>query len=264
MKRALLTVSFGTSYPDTRRQTIESIEQDLQKAFPDRLFARAWSSSFLRRKVKDREGVSVDSPADALRKQKEQGVKDVLVANTHLMNGEENDSLRKALLQEKDGFARLAVARPLMAEDADIEKLAKVLMKAFSFAGTNELVALMGHGSEFPMDNPYLKLQKYADNPFTISEECISCGLCSRVCPCKNIELVDGTPTFLHHCANCMACVVSCPKRAIGYEITKGDRKLLEASNSKTFLVKVMGLPRKRKLYMNPYITAKDLIKDNE
>ena len=74
MKRALLAVSFGTSYPDTRRQTIESIEHDLQKAFPDRLFARAWSSFFLRRKVKDREGVSVDSPADALRKLKEQGV----------------------------------------------------------------------------------------------------------------------------------------------------------------------------------------------
>ena len=163
MKRALLTVSFGTSYPDTRRQTIESIEQDLQKAFPDRLFARAWSSSFLRRKVKDREGVSVDSPADALRKLKEQGMEDVLVANTHLMNGEENDSLRKALLQEKDGFTRLAVARPLMAEDADIEKLAKALTRAFSFAGTNELVALMGHGSEFPMENPYLKLQEELD-----------------------------------------------------------------------------------------------------
>ncbi|MCR5596114.1 MAG: EFR1 family ferrodoxin [Lachnospiraceae bacterium] len=111
---------------------------------------------------------------------------------------------------------------------------------------------------------PYLELQKYADNPFTISEECISCGLCSRVCPCKNIELVDGKPVFLHHCANCMACVVSCPKRAIGYEITKGDRKLLEASDSRTFLVKIMGLPRKRKLYMNPYITTKDLTKDNE
>lgn len=111
---------------------------------------------------------------------------------------------------------------------------------------------------------PYLELQKYADNPFTVNEDCISCGLCSRVCPCKNIELVEGTPTFLHHCANCMACVVSCPKRAIGYEITKGDRKLLEASSSKTFLVKFMGLPRKRKLYMNPYITTKDLIKDKE
>lgn len=111
---------------------------------------------------------------------------------------------------------------------------------------------------------PYIELQKYADNPFTISEECISCGLCSKVCPCKNIKLTDGTPTFLHHCANCMACVVSCSKRAIGYEITKGDRKLLDASGSKTSLVKIMGLPKKRKLYMNPYITAQDLTKDSE
>lgn len=163
MKKALLSISFGTSYPDTRRQTIESIEQDLQKAFPGRLFARAWTSSFLRRKVKDREGVSVDSPVEALRKLKEQGVDDVLVANTHLMNGEENDALRKALLQEKERFGRLVMARPLMAEDADIEKLAKVLTKAFSFVGTDELIALMGHGSEFPMENPYLKLQKELD-----------------------------------------------------------------------------------------------------
>ena len=111
---------------------------------------------------------------------------------------------------------------------------------------------------------PYLELQKYADNPFTISEDCISCGLCTRVCPCKNMTLVDGKPVFQHHCANCMACVVSCPKRAIGYEITAGDRKLLDASTSKTPLVKIMGLPKKRKLYMNPYITTKDLTKENE
>lgn len=111
---------------------------------------------------------------------------------------------------------------------------------------------------------PYLELQKYADNPFTISENCISCGLCSRVCPCHNIVLQSGKPTFQHHCANCMACVVSCPKRAIGYEISGGDRKLLDASNSKTPIVKIMGLPPKRKLYRNPYITVNDLTKESE
>ena len=111
---------------------------------------------------------------------------------------------------------------------------------------------------------PYIELQKYADNPFTISEDCISCGLCSRVCPCHNIILKDGKPTYQHHCANCMACVVSCPKRAIGYEITGGDRKLLDASNSKTPLVKIMGLPPKRKMYKNPYITVNDLTKESE
>ena len=111
---------------------------------------------------------------------------------------------------------------------------------------------------------PYLEIQKYADNPFTISEDCISCGMCSRVCPCHNIVLEAGKPTFQHHCANCMACVVSCPKRAIGYEITQGDRKLLDASSSKTKLVKIMGLPPKRKLYRNPYITVNDLTKESE
>lgn len=111
---------------------------------------------------------------------------------------------------------------------------------------------------------PYLELQKYADNPFTVSEACISCGLCSRVCPCKNIVLADRKPAFQHHCANCMACVVSCPKRAIGYDITEGDRKLLDAMSPKTPLVKIMGLPPKRKLYRNPYITVKDLTKDSE
>lgn len=111
---------------------------------------------------------------------------------------------------------------------------------------------------------PYLKLQKYADYPFTVSDACISCGLCSRVCPCSNIELVEGKPTFRHHCSNCMACVVNCPKRAIGYEIKEGDKALLNASSSKTPIVKIMGLPKNRKLYRNPYITAADLTKDRE
>ena len=111
---------------------------------------------------------------------------------------------------------------------------------------------------------PYVELQKYADYPFTISDGCISCGLCRKVCPCKNIILEEGKPVFQHHCSNCMACVVSCPRRAIGYNISQGDRKLLDASNTKTFLVKWMGLPEKRKLYMNPYITAKDLTKERE
>lgn len=111
---------------------------------------------------------------------------------------------------------------------------------------------------------PYLALQPYADYPFTIGKNCVSCGLCSRVCPCGNIRMTDGKPEFLHHCANCMACLVSCPKRAIGYDIGAKDRELLRNMSGRTPLVKIMGLPKGRKLYRNPYITARDLTKERE
>ncbi len=108
---------------------------------------------------------------------------------------------------------------------------------------------------------PYLEVQKYADYPFTVSESCVGCGLCTRVCPCGNIVLREGKPAFQHRCAQCMACVVNCPKRAIGYEVKDGDVNGLSLSNKRIPLVKLMGLPAKRKLYRNPYITAADLTK---
>lgn len=110
---------------------------------------------------------------------------------------------------------------------------------------------------------PYKALQKYADYPFTISQSCISCGLCSRVCPCYNIELIDGKPNFLHHCAQCMACVAFCPKRAIGYELTPDNKLQLASNSSNTPITNLMGLPAKRKLYHNPYITAADIMKNS-
>lgn len=105
----------------------------------------------------------------------------------------------------------------------------------------------------------YAQLEKYRDYPFTISDECISCGLCTKVCPNHNIQIKDKKPVFMHNCCNCMACVVFCPKRAIGYHI---DEKDLKEYNVKSPIIKHMGLPAKRKLYKNPYVNSNDLIKE--
>ena len=54
-----------------------------------------------------------------------------------------------------------------------------------------------------------------ADRKFSVDETCNQCGLCAKVCPVGNIELVDGLPRWLGRCEQCYACYHWCPQKAI-------------------------------------------------
>ena len=65
---------------------------------------------------------------------------------------------------------------------------------------------------------------------------CVSCGLCSRDCPAKAIEMVEvegkKRPQFkLDQCIFCYQCAESCPRNAIKssafYELATTDRTSL-------------------------------------
>ncbi len=58
-----------------------------------------------------------------------------------------------------------------------------------------------------------------ADRSFLSDEKCNGCGICARVCPVGNIKMSDKKPVWQHHCENCIACYVWCPKEAISGEI---------------------------------------------
>ena len=55
------------------------------------------------------------------------------------------------------------------------------------------------------------------DKKFYVTDACISCGLCEKVCPLQNIKFVNGKPIWNHNCTHCMACISRCPKEAIEY-----------------------------------------------
>lgn len=57
-----------------------------------------------------------------------------------------------------------------------------------------------------------------SDSFYRVNTDCISCGICTKVCPAKNITIEDGKPIFHHHCKSCMACIQHCSKRAINYQ----------------------------------------------
>ena len=153
--KALLVISFGTSHKDTRVRTIEAIEEDLKKEFPDRVFYRAWTSAFLRKKVQQQEGCEVWSVQQAMERICNDGISDLLVQPTHMLCGKEHEDARREILVYQDRFSELAMGRPLMADRQDVRVFANVLESLIPVSADQEVVAWMGHGSPQSEMNVY-------------------------------------------------------------------------------------------------------------
>ena len=65
-KKAVLVVSFGTSYEETRKKTIDQIENDMAEAFPSYAIYRAWTSGMIRAKALKRDGIRIYNVCEAL------------------------------------------------------------------------------------------------------------------------------------------------------------------------------------------------------
>ena len=108
------------------------------------------------------------------------------------------------------------------------------------------------------MMTPFMNVRHEYDKGFFTSDKCVGCGLCSRLCPCKNITMSDKPPVWNHACIGCNACVVYCPHKAIMFETPDAYRNLDNAVS------RHLGLPDKRTRYHNPHISAKDIISEGE
>ena len=96
MKKAILIVSFGTTYPDTRQKNIAAITRQVRALYPDAVVEEAVSSTIVRNAMKKREHIEAKSPAEALESMKKQGVTHVAVFPTHVIDGIENHRLKEA------------------------------------------------------------------------------------------------------------------------------------------------------------------------
>ena len=67
-----------------------------------------------------------------------------------------------------------------------------------------------------PVNPIFYKFFVKAD-AFTVSDACIGCGQCAKLCPMNNVTLKDGKPVWGKACTHCMACICYCPKEAIEY-----------------------------------------------
>lgn len=156
----LLVVSFGTSYNDSRRLTIGAVEGAIEKAFPDYSVRRGFTSQIIIDHVKSRDQVSIDSVAEALDRAAENGVKNLVVQPTHLMNGLEYTDLVNELAEYSDAFEKIAVGKPLLTSDEDFEAVIRTITEATAQYDDGETaVCFMGHGTEAESNQVYSRMQ---------------------------------------------------------------------------------------------------------
>ena len=159
-KDVILVVSFGTSYYETRKNTIDAIEQDIRAAYPDYEVRRAFTAQTIINILEKRDGYSIENVTQALERMVQEGVKNVILQPTHVMTGYEYDDMVAEASKFEGKFDSLKISRPVLVEDADYEALVSVLAEeteAYNADGT--AVVFMGHGTEHEANATYTKLQ---------------------------------------------------------------------------------------------------------
>lgn len=160
VKPAILVVSFGTSFNDSRHITIGAIESAIREKFPDYDVRRAFTSQIIIDKLKERDGVVIDNVEEALDRLVADKVQEIVVQPTHLMNGYEYDDLAKALESYKDKFKKVALGEPLLSSDDDYYKVIAALESVSErYDDGKTALVFMGHGTEAESNKVYSTLQ---------------------------------------------------------------------------------------------------------
>ena len=161
-KKALLVVSFGTSYEDSREKTIGEVEKALSAAFPDYDVRRAFTSRIILKILKERDGLSIDDVETALKRLKHDGYDEIVIQPTYMISGNEYDNMLEAASRHREEFTSFKVGAPALDRDADFKEIVGLLVKETGFYDREETaVVFMGHGSEHKANAVYAKMDRY-------------------------------------------------------------------------------------------------------
>jgi sirohydrochlorin cobaltochelatase len=159
MKRTILLVSFGTTYSDARKCSLDCIAADVAACVGLETEVRqAYTSGMILQSL-CREGVEIPTVEEALQQLLAEHTTHLVVVPTHMIPGIEYTKMRDVVEQYRSRFQQVLITTTLLEKPEDCVALVPVLQEMLAFSPEVEYI-LMGHGTEAEANVRYEQMQQ--------------------------------------------------------------------------------------------------------
>lgn len=164
-KDAILVMSFGTTFKDTRAKTIEATVEAIKAAHPGVKVVTAFTSHIIIDRIKANEGIDIPTPEKALAQLKAEGYTRVALTSLDIIPGMEYAYKDAVYNLHKNDFKKMTFGTPLMywqgqeGQDDDITATMQAVSTQFPKLGKKDAVLVMAHGTPHPANAYYAVMQ---------------------------------------------------------------------------------------------------------
>lgn len=160
-KTGILLVHYGTQNEQSRRLTIDRLNERVGEKFPDCKVVEAYAAPSVICTL-GKKGIRKLSIAQALDSLKTLGCTRLAVQSTMLLDGVMTDMLNREVAKVRRDFRSVEVARPLLYTVDDCRQMVAMIRKNLeadkSLKAGKSQVVLVGHGSDSPANAMYSQI----------------------------------------------------------------------------------------------------------
>lgn len=164
-KDAILVMSFGTTFTDSRKATIEKTVADIQAAHPNTKVVLAFTSHIIVDRIQANEGIKIPTPEEALAQLKAEGYSRIALTSLDVIPGMEYAYDTAIFDIYKSQFKKMTLGTTLMYwmgqenQRDDVTEAMKAFSTEFPKTGKKDAVLLMAHGTPHPSNAYYAVMQ---------------------------------------------------------------------------------------------------------
>ena len=164
-KDAIVVMSFGTTYKETRAKTIDATVAAIQAAHPNTKVVTAFTSHIIRDRIQQKEGITYPTPEEALDQLKAEGYTRVALTTLDVIPGMEYNYDVAVYNLYKNNFKKMTLGTPLMywmgqeGQTDEVIQTIKAVQSQFPKVGKEDAVLIMAHGTPDPANAYYSVIQ---------------------------------------------------------------------------------------------------------